>query len=271
MDHNNEERYVNASRCDCGDIRTDIEGMKLDIVINETGLRREINRNAQTISELQKLNSTCPSSADLEDIKHAIATLQLKLEGLQMPGNDDISNVGETFSDGEQPISKNSNNEKDGHISPDLEFYKNNAKYFEQKYYELRATFGTKIFELEQSTNINANLVDQAIFDNNLNQDKQHEHNAHCPDASTETIDDHNFNNSVIIMNDSPSSESNDTSIMVINQPYEELTADASSIDRLSYNQRNSVQRNSVSRQTLTNPGQPIPTHITRRTQSKKS
>ena len=207
----------------------------------------------------------------MKDIKHAIATLQLKLEGLQMPGNDDISNVGETFSDGEQPISKNSNNEKDGHISPDLEFYKNNAKYFEQKYYELRATFGTKIFELEQSTNINANLVDQAIFDNNLNQDKQHEHNAHCPDASTETIDDHNFNNSVIIMNDSPSSESNDTSIMVINQPYEELTADASSIDRLSYNQRNSVQRNSVSRQTLTNPGQPIPTHITRRTQSKKS
>ena len=111
-DHNDEGRYVNACRCDCGDIRTDIEGMKLDIVINETGLRREINRNAQTISELQKLNSTCPSSADLEDIKHAIATLQLKLEGLQIPGNDDISNVGETFSDREQPISKNSNNEK---------------------------------------------------------------------------------------------------------------------------------------------------------------
>jgi hypothetical protein len=39
---------------------------------------------------------------------------------------------------------------KDVHISPDLEFYKNKARDFEQKYYELRATFGTKIFELEQ-------------------------------------------------------------------------------------------------------------------------
>jgi acetate kinase len=80
--------------------------MKLDIVINETGLRREINRNAQTISELQKLNSTCSSSADLEDIKHAIATLQLKLEGLQMPSNDDISNVGERSAMGNNRFQK---------------------------------------------------------------------------------------------------------------------------------------------------------------------
>jgi hypothetical protein len=28
--YNDEGRYVNACRCDCGDIRTDIEGMKLD-------------------------------------------------------------------------------------------------------------------------------------------------------------------------------------------------------------------------------------------------
>ena len=49
-----------------------------------------------------------------------------------MPGNDDISNVGETVSDGEHLISKKSNNEKDVHISQDLKFYKNKPRDVEK-------------------------------------------------------------------------------------------------------------------------------------------
>lgn len=64
-----------------------------------------------------------------------------------MPGNDDISNVGETVSDGEHLISKKSSNEKDVHISPDLEFYKNMPRDFEKNNYDRRATCDTKIFE----------------------------------------------------------------------------------------------------------------------------
>lgn len=106
---------------------------------------------------------------------------------------------------------------------------------------------------------MNANLVDQTFVDNNLNQDKQYEN---FSVASTETTDDQNLNNSVIIMKDTPSSLWKDSrSTMEINQPYEVLTADGSPLDRLSYNQLNSVQRNSVSQQTLVTLGylyQPI-------------
>ncbi|CAB4000554.1 Hypothetical predicted protein, partial [Paramuricea clavata] len=50
-----------------------------------------INISNKTISELQKLNLARLSLADLEAIRHAIATLQPKLDCLQIPCNDDIS------------------------------------------------------------------------------------------------------------------------------------------------------------------------------------
>ena len=82
-------------------------------------------------------------------------------------------------------------------ITTILEFYKNKAEVFEQKYHKLKT-----ILELKQNTKTNANeLADQTAFDiySNPNQYKHYMHSSHCPDSTAKTIDD--LNNSVIILN----------------------------------------------------------------------
>ena len=68
----------------------------------------------------------------------------------------------QTVSDECKLTSGNSNaNENEGIISTELEFYKNKAEVFEQKYHKLKT-----ILELKQNTKTNANeLADQTSFD----------------------------------------------------------------------------------------------------------
>ena len=92
------------------------------------------------------------------------------------------------------------------------------------------------------------------------------------------------MNNTVIVLDDITSFESNYSNIMV--SPYKELTADALSTDGRSNGRRYSIQKNNVMHQPPTdikhpvttritqspaNIRQPIPTRITQRTQLKKS
>ena len=153
-------------------------------------------------------------------------------------------------------------------ITTILEFYKNKAEVFEQKYHKLKT-----ILELKQNTKTNANeLADQTAFDiySNPNQYKHYMHSSHCPDSTAKTIDD--LNNSVIILNDATSFELNDSNIKEVQNSCKDLNADdALSTDRRNYDRSYSIQTNNYLHQSSPNNRQPIPTRITQRTQSKKN
>ena len=139
---------------------------------------------------------------------------------------------------------------------------------------------------MKQNTRTNVNELAhqrQVTPDSNLSQDK-HIHNTHCLDTTVQTTGDHKMNNTVIVLDDITSFESNYSNIMV--SPYKELTADALSTDGRSNGRRYSIQKNNVMHQPPTdikqpvttritqspaNIRQPIPTRITQRTQLKKS
>ena len=192
---NIKEPMVNNCSCNCIDIATDIEGVKLDAVIAEREMKSTIAQNSLPIENLQtQLNSF----ADLVVV---------------LKGSEPILKAEKVLSDEFKLTPRISNvNKNEGEISNELEFYKTKAEVFEQKYCKLNTTL-----DLKQNTKTNTNeLTDQALVDSNLNQDKQHMHNTHCLDAAAQTIEDHNFNNSVIISSDITSFESNDSNIMVI-------------------------------------------------------
>ena len=122
--------------------------------------------------------------------------------------DDPNLNVVKTVSDEYKLISANSNaDEKEGSVFPELDFYKNKAEVFEQKYNELKTTL-----ELNENTKTNANeLADQTAFDSHSNQDKHHMHNTLCSNTTLQTTD--GISDSVIILNDITSFEPNDNNI----------------------------------------------------------
>ena len=168
--------------------------------------------------------------------------------------------VVKTVSDEYKLTSENSNvDEMEGSVSPDLDFYKNEAEVFEQKYNELKTTL-----ELDQNTKTNANeLADQTAFDSHSNQDKYHMHNTLCSDTTLQATD--GLSDSVIILNDITSFEPNDNNIKQAHNPCKELNVDAllTQSDSHSYDRHYSIQRSNELHQSSPNIRQPIPTCIT--------
>ena len=118
------------------DTATEIEEVKVNAVIAEREIKSALAQNSLAIENLQtQLNNF----ADL-------------VVGFKR-GEPNLNVIVKGFSDEYKPTSGGSYaNEGAGSVSAELEFYKNKAEVFEQKYHKLKTTL-----ELKQNTKTNAN------------------------------------------------------------------------------------------------------------------